>query len=92
MFIFVSGFGHGGTTLMSVILGSHPDTHLIPYETRWFFAGEFSGEEAIEYSHNISSPYIIEKTPMHVRKIDKIADIFSWFSFYRKWSEILLML
>jgi hypothetical protein len=76
MYIFISGFGHGGTTLMSVMLGAHPDTHLIPYETRWFLSGEINDSEAIAYSHSISSDIIIEKTPMHVRRIEKISQAF----------------
>jgi hypothetical protein len=71
MYIFVSGFGHAGTTLMTVMLGSHPDAHLIPYETRWFLWGD-NPDEAIAYAKNIDKPYIIEKTPMHVRKIEQM--------------------
>jgi protein O-GlcNAc transferase len=76
MYIFVSGFGHAGTTLMTVMLGSHPDTHLIPYETRWFLWGDNS-DEAIAYAKNIDKPYIVEKTPMHVRKIEQMHEHFS---------------
>jgi protein O-GlcNAc transferase len=76
MYIFISGFGHSGTTLMSVILGAHSQTHLIPYETRWFLWGECNDSEAIAYSHSISFEYIIEKTPMHVRRISQMSEIF----------------
>jgi len=76
MYIFVSGFGHGGTTLMASILGSHPDIHLIPYETRWFLWKELSDKEPIKYAKNIQEPYIVEKTPMHVRKIRGISKLF----------------
>jgi protein O-GlcNAc transferase len=76
VYIFVSGFGHGGTSLMASILGSHPDTHLIPYETRWFLTEKLSDRELKEYAKNIDKPYIIEKTPMHVRKIRGISELF----------------
>jgi len=76
MYIFISGFGHGGTTIMSVILGAHSQTHLIPYETRWFLSGEINDSKAIAYSHSVPSGYIIEKTPMHVRKIPEISKLF----------------
>lgn len=75
MYIFVSGFGHGGTTLMASILGSHPDIHLIPYETRWFIE-KISDIEPMKYAKNINKPYIVEKTPSHVRKIRGISKIF----------------
>jgi hypothetical protein len=75
MYIFVSGFGHAGTTLMTVMLGSHPQTHLIPYETRWFL-WEDKVKEAVDYAQKINKPYIIEKTPMHVRKIDAMHNSF----------------
>jgi protein O-GlcNAc transferase len=75
MYIFVSGFGHGGTTLMASILGSHPDIHLIPYETRWFLWKELSDKDPLEYASLVDKPYIVEKTPMHVRKIGGIKEL-----------------
>lgn len=74
MYIFVSGFGHGGTTLMACILGSHPDVHLIPYETRWFLR-KMSAADPLEYASLVDKPYIVEKTPMHVRKIGGIKEL-----------------
>ena len=61
---------------MASILGSHPDVHLIPYETRWFLWKELSDKEPKAYAKNIDSPYIVEKTPMHVRKIRGISKLF----------------
>jgi protein O-GlcNAc transferase len=61
---------------MASMLGSHPKTHLIPYETRWFLSGESSYEKAIQYSHNSPYDIIIEKTPTHVRKIETVAQYF----------------
>jgi hypothetical protein len=71
--IFVSGFGHSGTTLMATMLGAHPKTHLIPYETRWFIGDIETGTKKIaEVQEKHPGLVIVEKTPMHMYRIDDI--------------------
>jgi protein O-GlcNAc transferase len=75
MYIFVSGFGHSGTTLIASILGAHSQVHLIPYETRWFMKQK-TFYDIESYAHNIKESHIVEKTPSHVHKIRGISKAF----------------
>jgi protein O-GlcNAc transferase len=71
--ILVSGFGHSGTTLMATMLGAHPQTHLIPHETRWFINDVERGKRKIaEVQEKHSDLIIVEKTPSHMYRIDDI--------------------
>jgi hypothetical protein len=73
--ISVSGAGHSGTTLLASMVGSHPDVHLITWETGWFL-----GEDDFEYPISELKQFlkdgvsvVVEKTPRHMYHIDKIA-------------------
>lgn len=81
--IFICGCGHSGTTLMTAMLGAHPQIFSIYVETRVFMKAH-KGEAGIraffdkwESSEEIgSADYLCEKTPQHIRRLDLIRRIY----------------
>jgi hypothetical protein len=72
--IFVVGGKHSGTTLTATILGANDKCYLIPMET-----GAYSQKHIkhlrkpfVDKAKTIDSEFIVEKTPDHVFKIEKI--------------------
>jgi len=83
--LFVSGCGHSGTTLLSIILDSHPKIYTIKRETNWFnnhlcdepiiqqeYLFEKNKDEVKFYSKDI----ILEKTANHVFSVELINQYF----------------
>ena len=83
--LFVSGCGHSGTTLLSIILDSHPKIYTIKRETNWFnnhlcdepiiqqeYLFEKNKQEVKFYGKDI----ILEKTANHVFNTDLINQYF----------------
>lgn len=79
-YIFVSGCGHSGTSLLAAILGAHPYIYAIPFETKAFLDDISEGRTKIEnFGKGCTKPgvrYICEKTPAHVLKSDEILKAF----------------
>lgn len=83
--ISISGCGHGGTTLLATILGSHSRTKLIPVETEWFLGlGPQAWIKEIKFRNYLSKSGVkksnltlIEKTPRHVFRIPYIENLYS---------------
>lgn len=79
--IFVCGGGHSGTTLMLAILDSHPLISSLPNESGVFVKG-YSDEEIISIvsawrkRYRLHKEIIAEKTPSHVKRIEKIFNLF----------------
>ncbi len=71
--ISVSGCGHGGTTLMATIIGSHKNLYLYPYET-WAFVDGYPEkiDNLLQNKYDDNVIGIVEKTPKHIYFIDQI--------------------
>lgn len=85
--ISISGCGHGGTTLMATILGTHKNLYLYPYET-WAFVQDLSDSYNPEIVDNLlNKEYdkevigIIEKTPKHIHFVKEIKNRYQDVSF-----------
>jgi SAM-dependent methyltransferase len=66
---------------MAALLGSHPDIYAIPFETNLFGLIESRSEIERHLSDFATSAetrcvYICEKTPIHVRQLEKVFDYF----------------
>ncbi len=74
--IFVVGCGHSGTSILVRLLGEHSHIYAVPYESRifeyenfkkWLTLKIWNRETVVRGKHRW-----VEKTPMHVRLIDRI--------------------
>ena len=83
--LFVSGCGHSGTTLLSIILNSHPRIYTIKRETNWFnnyqadepiICQEYLFEKNKEETKFYGKDIILEKTPNHVFSVELIDQCF----------------
>lgn len=78
--VFIVGCGHSGTTLLLSILGSHPNIFSIPNETQIGHTNSKIVFRLFLYIFKVltitsDKKYWVEKTPSHIRCIDKI---FKW--------------
>lgn len=94
---FICGCGHSGTTLIAVILGTHPEIYVPRTETGIFMPKlkNFRRLARISYLYQATPfarrrafqalekeaiaqgrPYVVEKTPGHIRHLDKISKTF----------------
>lgn len=78
--IFVVGCGHSGTSIMLRLLGQHSRIYGVPYESRvlecprlkrWLAFKIWNRETVVRQKHRWA-----EKTPMHVRLIDRAFSTF----------------
>lgn len=76
--IFLLGCGHSGTSILQRLLGEHSKIYGVPYESRifeyqnfkkWLTLKIWNRETVAQAKHRW-----VEKTPMHVRLIDRIFD------------------
>jgi protein O-GlcNAc transferase len=80
--IFVVGCGHTGTSLVSIMLGAHPQIYAIPYETGAFLRDRSLAEArqiidaATAACDKPDAAYICEKTPAHVHCLDNILAVY----------------
>lgn len=82
--IFVCGCGHSGTSLITAMLGAHPQIYAIPEETGWFARLKLSDTEVIRAvteryvpdAKKKKAAYICEKTPTHLHHMARIQAIF----------------
>lgn len=71
--IFVVGCGHSGTTLLLRVIGSHPQIHAILDESSLFAKKHlFRLREFDLEAHQNNKKRWVEKTPIHIRRIDRI--------------------
>lgn len=76
-FIYLSGCGHTGSSIIARVIGEHSKIFFVPLESgmflanRYFKAFELSQEFKRKAEENDAS-YILEKTPRHVWHIDYI--------------------
>jgi hypothetical protein len=74
--IFLVGCGHSGTSVLLRLLGTHSKIYGIPYESRVFtHPGIKQRLTSMIWNRNTVAQQKhrwVEKTPVHVRKIDKI--------------------
>jgi len=72
---FICGCGHTGTTLMTVILATHPQLHVPLYETNAFVTpgrryGRILALRRLRRDALAAgTSYIVEKTPRHIRRL-----------------------
>jgi hypothetical protein len=74
-FVFICGCGHSGTTLALRILGAHPDTHAIDYETGAFekWKSQWTKLRRLRFSVQASGKRkVVEKSPRHIRHLGLI--------------------
>ena len=78
--IFLVGCGHSGTSILQRLLGEHSGIYGVPYESRifeyenfkkWLTMRIWNRETVVRAKHRW-----VEKTPMHVRLIDRIFSSF----------------
>jgi hypothetical protein len=77
--VFVCGCGHSGTTLIANMFAAHPEIHIPLTETNIFLGPEEDaapGFAALEAEALAAGKRIlVEKTPRHVRRIDRIRKV-----------------
>jgi len=87
--IFVVGCGHSGTSIMTTILGNHPNLYSIPGESGFLYQNELKHKETMyqwdRECINAGKKRWVEKTPGHIFHIKKL-------SLYRPNSQFILML
>ena len=77
---FVGGCGHSGTTLIANILSTHQNLYVPLRETRLFLTQPWKRRQRYTQlaKETVASgkPYLVEKSPAHIRCIDEIRTIF----------------
>lgn len=73
-YAFIVGCGHTGTTLLSAMLSIHKDIYCPMYETEIFFKKDSLKKikELEKIAKDQNYKYLLEKTPRHLYKIEKI--------------------
>ncbi len=76
--VFIVGCGHSGTSVLLAILGSHPNIHAIPYESK---IGYKKNKQRLtkRFNHQIIASMKlrwIEKSPKHIRCISTLIESF----------------
>ena len=77
--VFIVGCGHSGTTILQAILSSHSRIYAVPYESEvavHFDAQQFDNilNKFDKWAVSAGKHRWVEKTPKHVRYIDKILE------------------
>lgn len=78
--VFIVGCGHSGTSIMLSLFDNHSDVYAIKYESKVFFKKD---DQIIgtflkwhQKSKSLNKKIIIEKTPTHIHKLDKMLTLF----------------
>jgi len=77
---FIAGCGHSGTTLIANILSTHDQLYVPLRETRLLRTQTY--KRRLRYKRlaaevvRSGKPYMVEKTPSHIRNLDEIRQIF----------------
>lgn len=74
--IFIVGCGHSGTSLMLSILSYHPEIYGVLRETSIFLNKSINFSLFNKYFKEADKKRLLEKTPKHVTKINRILKVF----------------
>ncbi|MBL4663620.1 MAG: sulfotransferase [Flavobacteriaceae bacterium] len=78
--VFILGCGHSGTSILLSILDNHESIYAIQNETSLFYESKVNILAAVFSWHKkgktLGKSYIVEKTPMHIYKINEILTLF----------------
>jgi hypothetical protein len=77
--VFICGCGHSGTSLLANMFAAHSQVYIPLNETEVFLLPEHLAreryEELVAAARDAGKPWLVEKTPRHIRRLSEIREI-----------------